>query len=710
MRTDVRRPKPTDCRRFADSGNWVLVALLSLFAFGCTPWHSGHYPWDGGSGVDGSSVDGSSVDGSGVDGGGVDGWGGSGGSDMSVHTPGCPLVTCASAGAQCGPVGDGCGNAISCGGCALPETCGGGGTSFVCGGSAGCIPRSCASASVNCGPFSDGCGGLLDCGSCAPGETCGTGGPNICGGTATTTCNNLCLKQVSCDGGASTTLSGTVVAGTDPARFGAPDPIYNALVYVPNGTVQPFGKTVSCSQCGATASGSPLVKATTNVEGKFQLTNVPCGTDINLPLVIQLGRWRRQIIIKDVACCANTMLSPDQTRLPRNQREGDIPKMALATGNVDALECVLRKMGIDDSEFTDPTGNGRVSLYQANGATLSASTPNESQLVGNSSTLQSYDMVLFPCEGSQKSQSLAYQQNIIDYTNAGGRVFATHFSYAWLVTAGSGGLPGNPPAPQPFVGTGSWHLNQVSYDPFVTGMVDTSFPKGQALSSWLVNVGAATKAGQIPVQVVRRDLDSVVAPSQRWLSSVSTNTTSGNQDPDIPVLHYTFNTPVGAAASQQCGRVVFSDFHVEDASNTSGKTFPAECGGDKPLTPQEKLLEFMLLDLASCVAPDTGPPPVTCTPLTCQELNASCGIQGDGCGKSIDCGACPYGQSCGGGGVLNKCGAPQCTPRTCAQVGAHCGVIGDGCGGIVNCGSCPTGQTCGGGGIANACGTGRYPT
>ncbi len=40
---------------------------------------------------------------------------------------------------------------------------------------------------------------------------------------------------------------------------------------------------------------------------------------------------------------------------------------------------------------------------------------------------------------------------------------------------------------------------------------------------------------------------------------------------------------------------------------------------------------------------------------------------------------------------------------TCASEGANCGLLDDGCGGELDCGTCPGGQTCGGGGTPNRC-------
>jgi hypothetical protein len=620
----------------------------------------------------------------------------------------CTKRTCADVGANCGPVADGCGGTIDCGTCASPYLCGGGGTPNRCGNpyadDAGvvCKPQTCATANANCGLIGDGCGGTVNCGTCTSPDICGGGGvPSQCGGGTTTgssTCTTaLCKQQVVCStAGTTTTISGTVYAPT-PSAYGPADPIYNAVVYIPkSGTVSPFGSTLTCDQCGTGASTDAIVSAVTGPDGKFVLKNVPVGA--NIPVVIEVGRWRRFVTVSNVSPCVNTPLSADQTRLPRWQGEthalDSIPRMALATGSVDALECVLRKIGIDDREFTNPTGTGRIHLYKQNGAKIDGATPSIDTLMNGLSATSSYDAVLLACQGSEGSaRSSTQKTNLVNYANAGGRVFATHFNYMWLKDNGL------------FATTANWALtsgNPTGSDSTpLTGLIDTGFTKGVAFSQWLAGVGALgpkSPPPEVDIYAARQDVkdDGVTRPSQRWIYSTN--------PPAATIQHLTFNTPVGAAAASQCGRVIFSDFHVNNAS-TANTTFPAECSVT-PLSAQERVLEFMLFDLASCVSADNAPPPPppTCTPRTCAAANANCGPVADGCGGVLQCGTCPTGQTCGGAGVANQCGGPTCAPLTCTKLGYSCGLAGDGCGGTLNCGTCPTGTTCGGGGVPGVCG------
>jgi len=660
--------------------------------------------------------------------------------------PGCPS-TCQQLGANCGAATDTkCGGVVQCGSCPAGQTCGGGGVHNVCGVSGGgpdaCSPQTCASQKITCGQAGDGCGGVLNCGTCTAPQTCGGDPtkPGQCG------CTGECALVPTCPTGKTTTLSGTVL---DPA---GKNPLYDALVYVPNNPndpgLQPFPPGITCDVCGATAAGDPLVTTYTAPDGTFTLSGVPVGPSI--PLVVQLGRWRRQFKVNIATSCAANAVPAGTLTMPKNHTEGDIPRIAILTGGFDPMECVLRKMGVQDSEFTDPGGAGHIQLYLAqqntqpanpfapftaqcpnpygSGAKIDNATPNQSTLFGTSNgspTIDQYDMVVLACEGYEENNQ-ANWPNLGAYTSAGGRVFMTDFAYNWMAQTktctknadcGTGGtctsgyctsannVTQNPAYPN----VATWHTLQNPGGSPETGTIDlVNNPKGMAFEQWLEIVGASTKgSGTVSLNPVFHNSDAVTSPTQRWLYW-------GSATP----IHFTFNTPVGAMSSQQCGRAVFSDWHA-DALNFSsaqygscpyvspgnapyyshGMTFPAECDSN-PMTPQEAILEFMLFDLSDCVQPYTP----LCTPTTCAAQNIQCGPASDGCGNLLQCGSCPTGQTCGGGGP-GKCGTQtMCTPETCASQGIQCGQAGDGCGNVIDCGNCSTGQVCGLGGPGK-CGT-----
>src|SRR5262249_15213559 len=106
----------------------------------------------------------------------------------------------------------------------------------------------------------------------------------------------------------------------------------------------------------------------------------------------------------------------------------------------------------------------------------------------------------------------------------------------------------------------------------VSSLIDTGFPKGQALASWLQTVGATTTMGQIDLYGSQQSVVAVNAPTQRWIY-VPTNI-NDTATPKRPAIEYlTFNTPVDQPPAQQCGRVVLTDIHIKEK-------VPAPTGGN----------------------------------------------------------------------------------------------------------------------------------
>jgi hypothetical protein len=678
--------------------------------------------------------------------------------------PACAPKTCADLGYNCGVAADGCGNSLDCGPTTCPgvEFCGGGGFD-KCGGStvatpsdAGpppCVPATCASLGYNCGQAGDGCGGTIGpCGTCSGTLTCGAVQSNVCGNS--TPCTGLCAQQAACAAGTTTTLTGTVRAGLQegatswvPANT-TPDPIPGVLVYVPTTPLTPFDSDpnnpqVQCQQCGADVSGSPLVQTTTNFDGTFTLSNVPVSKSASdadkIPVVIQLGRWRRQFAFTvSNSCAANPV--PD-LNMPSTSAEGDIPLTAISTGSYDSIECVLLKMGVDQTEFmsystwsgeaangTAPK-QGRVHIYTSTqtstegfgvgpGAVL-APQEDETVLMGtgadagpSNGTYMKYDQILLPCWGDAFTKTAGELGNLINYGNAGGRFFATHYSYSWL--QGNGVLDG----------TAQWDpkANPNDTDPFPTGQpftgnvsvnVPTTSPG--VFVQWLNVVGAlangnpggaAPAAPTVTIDEGRHDVDKVLGASTEWIDGTDPAPPSASKSEML--LHFTFDMPIGQTS--QCGHAIYSDFHV-NGTESNGMTFPNECDSDA-LTAQERILEYMIWDLASCVP--GPPPPSMCIPKSCADQHITCGAAGDTCGNLIPggCGSCPTGQTCGGGGMSGVCTGSStppgtCSPETCAQQGITCGPAGDGCGNAISggCGVCTPPETCGGGGVSGQCST-----
>jgi len=450
------------------------------------------------------------------------------------------------------------------------------------------------------------------------------------------TCN------VKCASGATTSISGTVY---DPAGR---DPLYDIVVYVPQNPLQPLPKGVptgadACS-CPALYESGEVVTTTTTVNGTFKLDDAPVGDSV--PLVIQVGKWRRLFHVKTTAC-ENTAV-PDKTLLlPSTVASGDtndnIPDIAVSTGSADTLECLLLRIGLPASEYVAGAGGtGHIHVF-AGGETggggfggggagkpenpgMAGAPPSPTNLWASQSQLMPYDVVLLSCEGGETYD--ANPQALEAYLNVGGRAFGSHYHYAWFSgPIGSG---------QAYTAPADWGTNLATWTAngngaggggFLTGgtpiggsIVTTlngstqTFAKGEALDQWLGVVGALGQngvgAGLLSIYQPRYNaqVGPNNKPSQPWITYDDSGTNW--------TMYFSFDTPVGGIKTDggtesgptYCGRAVFSDLHVAGNPVTTDTMSPPGGCYTGDLSPQEKALEFMLFYLSSCVIPDTVPP------------------------------------------------------------------------------------------------------
>ncbi|HZS35259.1 MAG TPA: hypothetical protein VFF06_00455 [Polyangia bacterium] len=507
-------------------------------------------------------------------------------------------------------------------GCKTDSDCGHG---LYCGSSSTCV-ADCTAGGSSCGP-DETCDATGRCVSLS-------GGPDLAGAIQ---CPDGLMCNVACAGGTSTTISGKVY---DPAGKNG---LYNVAVYVPAGPLAPLPKGVptgsdACS-CAALYSSGAIVSTSTAEDGTFTLSNAPVGSSV--PLVIQVGKWRRQYHVSVTSCQDNPQSNGSlafPTTVAAGNTDDNIPDIAVSTGSADTLECLMRRIGIDAGEYVAGNAStGHVHVFSGGssaggggfgGGGSRAGRPEQPAMPGAPSSptdlwstqaqLMPYDIVLLSCEGGE-----TYNANppaLEAYLDAGGRVFASHFHYAWF--AGPLGSNQSYSAPMDWgPNLASWAAGSGMSNGPIGGVIQTTlngstmpFPKGVSLQKWLTNVNALGQNG-VPsgeLSIYQPRYNSTVAatntPSQPWITSDASGMAGST-------MYLSFDTPVNPPVSPDnipayCGRAVFSDLHVSGDPTTSDQSPPPGGCANTDLSPQEKALEFMLFDLSSCVIPDTVAPPM----------------------------------------------------------------------------------------------------
>ena len=443
-------------------------------------------------------------------------------------------------------------------------------------------------------------GALLAC-ACGPSSSTGNGdgggnpgqidsgfGPPGCQGAG---CYNYCPT------GSQTTISGRVTA---PNGI---DPVPGAVVYVPS-SLNEFPQEVACEVCNQITDAA-LVSTKTETDGTFTLGPIPTseadvvtGGPFTVGVVTQKGRFRRlSDVVVDVACSTNTP-DPANFRLPSRNEPGtynNIPKIAVATGDYDIMECVLLKLGIEQGQFD---------LYEgAAFATGGGSSGGFDGLLANLDRLLDYNIIFINCTGDTWENLLTdptIRGNVEQYVASGGRLYVTDWSYDYVEQVWSDQIDFGPgsSAPAP-----AEPMNEAAIGD--DGITTEAQVLDQGMGEWLNAVEQVT--GEEIISADNRVhiehflsgwvMQFMVPPNSAtnttvWLEG---NVTGAGLSGNLP-LTTTFDY-------NSCGRVLYSSYHTRgrDGFGGLGGPFPGYCPTGEGLSPQERVLEYLILHIADCL-------------------------------------------------------------------------------------------------------------
>jgi hypothetical protein len=357
-------------------------------------------------------------------------------------------------------------------------------------------------------------------------------------------------------------------------------PISGALVYLVGSPPDPIPTGVYCDECVKLESGTPFTLS--KPDGSFSLGVTNLGSQF---LVVQKGQFRR---IRQINVTAGAVSVPvASTTMPKKTDDaaGDtIPHMALVNGAWDAIDMSLAGMGLGTVTNSGPLGTKQVDkktapydYYYGAPAFSPGSKGDYTKILNDYSVLSQYHIVFLPCSWSdqttcnvsQPSATPAVQANLQRFVKAGGKLYATDYSYEFVR--------------QVFPGYVKWKEQ--------TSTVGSACLKGawdgaasspdKGLTEWL----AAQSITSFTVQQNWTALDSV-APQM---------TTDAKGAPLLETPKIWVNAAAGGYGTipttvsfqQACGRVLYSTYHTE--------------GSSAGLLPQERALLYILLEVGVCI-------------------------------------------------------------------------------------------------------------
>lgn len=352
-------------------------------------------------------------------------------------------------------------------------------------------------------------------------------------------------------------LSGTVYApnGTDP--------VSNALVYVvdKSGTVT-----------GPAPGENNLGYDYTNPMGVFSISEIPTGTQ---SLKIIKGAFTLEVDVQVAE--GENKLSKAETTLPSdNGGGGTVEKMAVVTGNYDAIENVLAKIGLGDVDETGSLVLGTESFTIVDGnSTLDDEVyPNFDEWISVATNYSDYRTIFLNCGNSYEDDVLdntATVSSLKKWVEEGGRLYATDWSYDIV--------------------EGLWP-DMIDFFGMDEGLSTTPETRNEAqagdvfdstnatvfnvdMQNWLTGISATSEDGTVLIE--------------GWLpawAAIDAASESATVHVEAPVMVDGEETtrPVTITFDYMAGKVFYSSYHTESFLSTG-------------LTPQDRILQYFVFEV-----------------------------------------------------------------------------------------------------------------
>lgn len=361
-------------------------------------------------------------------------------------------------------------------------------------------------------------------------------------------------------------------------------PISGALVYVAFSPPASIPDGVYCDECVKLETGTPFTFS--KADGTFELPVPSLGQQY---LIVQKGQFRRY---RQITVTAGDFAVPAvNTTFPKkiDAAAGDnIPKMALVNGAWDKIDLSLAQLGLGTvvnggglaGKYVDKT-TAPYDFYYGPVIALDPSSKGSKgdykKILEDYAVLSKYHIVFLPCSWSdsttcytsQPSTSAAVKQNLINFVKAGGKLYATDYSYEFVRQIFPGYVEWQEQTST--VGSacldGAWSGAASSPDKGLTDWL-----AAQSVTTFNVEANWTALKAVHPVATVDQKGNPITETPKVWV-----NAAAGGYG----------TIPATVSFQQQCGRVLYSTYHTE--------------GTSAGLLPQERALIYILLEVGVCL-------------------------------------------------------------------------------------------------------------